>query len=864
MDDVRGNLALESSRVKEVLAPGENSDARQDPTHKTHKTRSAADYAGFYVEQLGMHLVPIPRGWKYPHGFNGWQKPDSPHHFAAPDRAREWWSQHPDHGIGCPLGQSGFCSFDADLLEHTRAVFQYLGLDADALIEAGRRVIGNPERARSLFLEPEGVRLTRKVLQWPHPEDPAKSVTVFELRGGDVQDILPPTEHPDTGQRYRWPDPPHSRADFRPLPPELRELWQRWDDVKQDLEALCPWANAVSVIAEFNERHDAGAILRAHGYAYEEKRKRFLAPGSSTGIPGVVVFDDGTGRAKVYSHHGSDPLSAGRNGGHSLDAFDLFRLLEHGGDQTAAVKAAAELLGISGRTNGAPIQVATTAAAPEPWPDPAPLPKGLPAVESFDGFLLPDALRPWIEDVAERMQCPPDYPAVAATVALATVVGRKVCIRPKRRDDWLVVPNLWGMIVGRPGVLKTPPVVEATNPLRRLEVAAKKAYDEALQEWQARQEIASINKGVRKKKLEQRLKAGTDSATLAKELLKDEADDEPTRVRLIVNDSSVEKLGEILGENPNGVLSYRDELIGLLKGLDKEGQESARAFYLEAWAGDSRFTYDRIGRGTLDIESVILSVLGCIPPGPLREYLRGSTVGEGGDDGLMQRFQLTVWPDVAAEWRNVDRWPDSEARTAAYDTFARLHTLSPDDVEAERDRFEPDGLRFLRFDDVAQEMFDAWRAELEHKVRSGTEHPALESHLAKYRSLVPSLALLTHLADGYAGPVGEASTLVAIAWAQYLETHARRLYSTVTGYDAVPGHALAKRIRSGDVQEGFSVRDVYPNGWANLASKEDVQGAVSLLEDLGWIRPELVKPSPQGGRPTTRYRINPKIAGGAE
>ena len=28
-----------------------------------------------------------------------------------------------------------------------------------------------------------------------------------------------------------------------------------------------------------------------------------------------------------------------------------------------------------------------------------------------------------------------------------------------------------------------------------------------------------------------------------------------------------------------------------------------------------------------------------------------------GDDGLLQRFQLAVWPDVAGPWRKVDRWP---------------------------------------------------------------------------------------------------------------------------------------------------------------------------------------------------------------
>jgi hypothetical protein len=78
----------------------------------------------------------------------------------------------------------------------------------------------------------------------------------------------------------------------------------------------------------------------------------------------------------------------------------------------------------------------------EECPVPLALPEPLVAVEPFEPKLLPEAFRPWIEDIAERMLCPPDYPAVAVMIAQAAVVGRRVRIRPKRQDDWLVVVNL--------------------------------------------------------------------------------------------------------------------------------------------------------------------------------------------------------------------------------------------------------------------------------------------------------------------------------------------------------------------------------------------------------------------------------------
>ena len=501
----------------------------------------------------------------------------------------------------------------------------------------------------------------------------------------------------------------------------------------------------------------------------------------------------------------------------------------------------------------------------DPWPDPKPIPTELPSVPSFAYDLLPDAFTPWVRDIAERIQCPPDFPAVAAMIGLAGVVGRKVGIRPKRQDDWLVVPNLWGGVVGRPGVMKTPALQEPLRPLKRLEVEAKKHFDQQAREHDAAEIVAEARKSAARDAAKKFLKAGDEDAEeKAMEAALGAVTEEreaPVRKRYIVNDCSVEKLGEILNENPNGVLVFRDELVGLLRSLDKEGQESARAFYLEAWNGNGRFTYDRIGRGTVDIEAACVSVLGGIQPGPLCEYLRQASKGGGGDDGLMQRFQMAVWPDVSKEWVNVDRWPEREAKATAYAVMRKLDMLTAEDVGAERDPSEADGIPFLRFCEEAQVLFDAWRAQLEVRVRSGHEPPALESHLAKYRSLVPSLALLLHLADGGTGPVTEAAVRKAIAWSKYLEGHARRIFSAVVSGERSAAVALARKITSGELQDGFTLRDVYRPGWSRLSSREDAISAVELLIERGWLREAVAK---TGGADKTHYRINPEVLAEAE
>jgi putative DNA primase/helicase len=59
------------------------------------------------------------------------------------------------------------------------------------------------------------------------------------------------------------------------------------------------------------------------------------------------------------------------------------------------------------------------------WSDPKPLPDSLLLVDDFDLEFLPDALSPWVADIADRMQCAPEFVAIPAVIALGSVIGRK-------------------------------------------------------------------------------------------------------------------------------------------------------------------------------------------------------------------------------------------------------------------------------------------------------------------------------------------------------------------------------------------------------------------------------------------------------
>ena len=58
--------------------------------------------------------------------------------------------------------------------------------------------------------------------------------------------------------------------------------------------------------------------------------------------------------------------------------------------------------------------------------------------------------------------------------------------------------------------------------------------------------------------------------------------EEPRERRYITQDATTAKLGELLHENPQGLLIHRDELSGWLKSFEKSGQENDRHFFWKA------------------------------------------------------------------------------------------------------------------------------------------------------------------------------------------------------------------------------------------------------------------------------------------
>jgi hypothetical protein len=356
-------------------------------------------------------------------------------------------------------------------------------------------------------------------------------------------------------------------------------------------------------------------------------------------------------------------------------------------------------------------------------PQPEPIRITLLSVPPLDPDLIPDAFREWIADTAYRMQCPIDFCAVGAIGILAAVVGAGIGIKPKRKDDWLIVPNLWGGVIGPPSKKKTPALAEMVKALGRLEKLATDSTQQAKAtaadpETKARQKAArsrtqgchqgrharqahrqhgrrlcrSHHGGIpdrrkqrrrrhapakRKAPSRQRLTVSTDTQRGRDQARNGQHLSTPPtgnlQERFRTNDATIEALHDLLSTNGAAFWSSVTNWSACCAAGTSKGANRIAAFTSKRGTARAAFPLDRIGRGHVICDNMCVSILGGTQPDKVRNYLYQARIE---NDGMMQRFQLLTYPDVQPFVHMVDEYPDAPARERA---FAIIETLARTD-----------------------------------------------------------------------------------------------------------------------------------------------------------------------------------------
>jgi hypothetical protein len=126
----------------------------------------------------------------------------------------------------------------------------------------------------------------------------------------------------------------------------------------------------------------------------------------------------------------------------------------------------------------------------------------------------------------------------------------------------------------------------------------------------------------------------------------------------------------------------------------------------------------------------------------------------------------------------------------------------------------------------------------------------LQSHYLKMPKTIAGLALLFELIEGGREAVGPESTDRAIDWANYLMSHAQRLYGAAINAPLLGARLLLERQQK--LPDPFTAREVRQKDWTGLGSQDAVNNALAILVEHDFIVGYEVA-GEKGGRPSTRY-----------
>ncbi|MEO1024687.1 MAG: DUF3987 domain-containing protein [Pseudomonadota bacterium] len=456
-------------------------------------------------------------------------------------------------------------------------------------------------------------------------------------------------------------------------------------------------------------------------------------------------------------------------------------------------------------------------------------------------------LAAWVRSAAQAKGAPDDYVFSGLLAVCASCIGNSRWVTPW--SGWAEPSVVWIANIGLPSAGKTPALQAVVKPLEDIQSRLRKEADEEREIWAERAEVAKMQEAAWRDEVRAAIKSGETTPTMPSGC---DPGEEPHAPRLVIKDSTIEKLGAILSRQPRGTLQFRDELSGWLEGMPRYSSGSDRPFWLEAFNGQG-YVFERIGRDPVAIERLAASVLGGIQPDRLKTLLF-----KADDDGLLSRM-APIWPAPAPISRP-GPWTDEGLIGKILE---RLYGLKM--VEDETGETRP---WLVPFSEPARDEMDKFRI-LVREWETDAEGLLL-SFIGKMPGLCARLALiLTYLDWATTGDGPEPAEISAAYFGKaahlieaYLLPMASRSYSSGSIPKAQRSAlALVALIRENRWRT-FTSREVTRSWRQGLKDASEINPAISILEDGDCIKAVAPDAGPKGGRPVRSFLVNPALHGG--
>lgn len=778
-----------------------------------------------YVRQ-GWHLVPIPPGSKGPRN-SGWNKRE--HTITDPNQVPA------GYGVGLAHAYSGTMALDIDDMGEAATLLGEHGIDVHGLLDAPDAVTiisGKSGHGKLIYAMPWGLVLPSKRITYQHD---GQDKVAYELRcassnGLTVQDVLPPSIHPEVLRPYQWGGRGHWQR-LPTIPGALLDLWHAMtsrDSVKQlavSSTVSASWDEvkaALSCIPADVGRQEwitVGMALHHAGYHTEQldEAMRIWDDWSSTGTKYK-------GQREILEQWRSFKIDA-----EGVTLGSLFHLAKERGYHRAMVDVSSMFSAVT-----APDLVFSQLSSPPP---------------SVDLSVFPTVLAQRAQEISIGMGSDPLVSLFAGMAAVVAAADART--RLELNHGWEVPPVLWLMTIGCPAEKKTPASRPMFEPLKEIERADGKRYAQDLIKWEAH-EAAHVSS---KKAFHQ---AASDPANLlGGELNVDglpmvhELPPRPVPLRLTLDDVTSQKLVRMIAERPQGMLCWLDEMRSWLDKLSNMRSGEDRSTWVRGYEAGG-YTVDRVGDGTgtgsVTLDCYALGIYGNVQPGVLRTKLK-----EMAGDGLVQRFLPAILRDSYSKAKG-EPLPAMLSNAAEYaQMIRRVHalptmryTLSPAAYNAFRE-------------------FQDWYLQCKADERLLHASEDYMQAFGKLEGTAGRLILVWHLIESpYSTQVAaDVVERVSRFVRGYVVPALRYLFGELAGHDAdsLEQWTAAYVVQASGEMPTITMRDIKRSarrqieGMSPLQADARIRDACYPLEKAGWLAVL------RDDRAGVTWSVNPAIAG---
>ena len=276
------------------------------------------------------------------------------------------------------------------------------------------------------------------------------------------------------------------------------------------------------------------------------------------------------------------------------------------------------------------------------------LEKDKPKLSTFSPEWLPPAVSRFSEYLKEILQVSREMTAPATIAACSLGIQKKYCAHPL--PDWYEPANLYMAVIAEASERKSPAMKEIVEPIYEYEWEENQRIAPEIAAYEAKKKILEKNidniiKGMasnRKKNTDSKYLDMGDLDTYQRDLAELE---EVAPVRLVVDDVTVEVLGQLMEQNQErmGIMSTEGGIFNILAG--RYNDKVLIDIILKGYSGD-HLVQDRVNRPGLELRHPLITMLLYVQPVVIEEIMDNS---EFVRRGLNARFLYVIPPSTIGE-----------------------------------------------------------------------------------------------------------------------------------------------------------------------------------------------------------------------